>query len=146
MQGSMGKSAAYGLGGALVAFLLGSVAPQPWGSIVLWSLLGLQSLRFAYLLLRRTTMYTAAAGGLCMALSCMGAVMAYTSGARPLDRMATAIPMITAGVIGLLLTLVVTPRVYKDQWARWREYQGRLKHGLWDFVLLRNLPDLRHSV
>ena len=138
------RSALYGFVGGIVAVLLGTVAPQPWGRVVLWSLLALQALRLTWMFLRRTTMYTSAAAAFFLALSCVSVAVGVATG-RPFMTLFTTISTLPLLVVWLILQLIVAPRVHKDQAERLKARMRAAKLTLWDVALVRHMPDLRHS-
>lgn len=131
----------YGLLGGLIMAYLIRFAPQPLGSIVLWSLLTVQLSVGAARMWQRMRLplvTTALALGAVGTLLHLGlSLFGYTFLATPLGwrivfwLLALPIP----------ISFYIEARLHPQQWAAW---EAVIRDStVWDILLLRHIPDLR---
>ena len=139
-----GKGAIQGVVAGTLGVLLGVIAPQPWGGMILWSLVSLVGMRGTWIVIHRTTMYASAVGGALMTVASLGVVIAVAAGYRfPAFPVAIAIPVFGLFGAGFVATLAAR-RLYPDQVRRILEHMQGSRFSAWDLFLMRNIPDLRH--
>jgi hypothetical protein len=138
-------AAVYGLLGGVWMFMLGRVAPQSAGSVVLWGGYAVYGVWGGITLWRRTglpfataAVFLATAIALLMALAIAG----WPFPQRPPGWLTP----VTALLLLLPILLVVESRVHPGQWAQWKAYAE--DKNAWDILLGRHVPYLRdtHSV
>ena len=139
----MRGAAVHGALGALWMFLLGTVAPQPIGAVVLWALFAVYGAWGATVVWRRTALPFATASALLATLiAALLAGLAMRGWAFPALPPGWTVAIVAAMFLGPIL-LLVESKVHPLQWARWKAYADN--KGAWDILLGRHVPDLRQS-
>jgi len=133
-------SAMYGLVLGAGFFALTTLAPQPVGSAVWWSLLAGQLSWGASITWRRTRLpfATAAmlAGAGASAIVAVATVLGYAFSFLPIVWAVPVFGLLALGPVCLLLESRMHPR----EWSHWGTY---MEHkSAWDILLCRHIPDL----
>ena len=136
-------SAFYGLLITLVMFLVGVVAPQPAGSLVLWGGLAIHGAWGATVLWRRTRLPFAtaavAAGVFASIAFAVLSLYGYTFASPPRELRSALLIVCLVLLIPLLLFL--ESNVHPAEWQRWKRFMENKT--AWDIVRARHIPDLR---
>lgn len=139
------QAALYGLLFGVVMFLLGDVAPQPAGSLVLWGGLALHGSWGARVLWRRTRLPFATAAVLVAVLLSLTFASASLEGytlATPPQDLRWVVTIVGLALLSPVL-LFVESKAHAAEWARWKEFME--DKTAWDILLGRHVPDLRRS-
>ena len=129
------------IGIAIVVFT--RIAPQPTGSIVLWSFFAVQLAWGAVTCWRRTGLpFATTAMGIGGTLSASLAVLAATGRVFPDLPRELWIPL-GIGLISGPLFLLIESRVNRAKWKQWSDYMER--KNVWDILTARHIPQLRNG-
>lgn len=137
----MKAAAGYGLLFGFTSGLLTNVAPQPWGGILLWGFLALQSAAMTIVLLRRTRLPFASLS--CVIATIVSAMAALLYGAG-YDLFTFPLPWAAffwTGFFVIPIVLYVDKFVNPDQWQAWRRHMDECS--TWDIFQGHHIPDLR---
>jgi hypothetical protein len=137
--------ARYGLFLGLLMVALGQWAPQPAGSILLWTMLSVQSGVGLWIEWHRLRLPWLAAGGIA-ALAVSLAMIPVSALGFNLATMISALPLpvvvaIWSGV--LCVPLSIGLEALRGS-AEWRAWAAHMEHAtLWDMLTFRHIPRLR---
>jgi hypothetical protein len=137
----MWGSAAYGLFMGVAFVLLGEVAPQPVGSIVLWGALAGQLTWGTGVCWRRTGLpFATAAMAIGAATAGLLTVLAASGNVFPDLPLGWWVP-VGFGLFSGPACLFVESRIHRAEWKRWRDYME--PKNAWDIFTGRHIPNLR---
>jgi hypothetical protein len=137
----MSAAAQFGLLLAVTTVVATEVAPQPHGSIILWSFFTVQLAWAARVCWRRTGLpYATAAMGEGAVVSALLAVLAATGLVFP-NFPATLWAVLVLSLAAGPILLWIESRKNPAQWRAWKNYMERVS--LWDVVTMRHIPKLR---
>jgi hypothetical protein len=137
----MSAAAQFGLLLAVTTVVATEVAPQPHGSIILWSFFTVQLAWAARVCWRRTGLpYATAAMGEGAVVSAMFAILAANGHVFP-NISAAYWVVVAIGLAAGPLLLWVESRKNPERWRAWKNYMERVS--LWDVVTMRHIPKLR---
>lgn len=137
-------AAVYGAVGAVWMFLLGTVAPQPAGSVVLWGSLTLYGAWGTVVFWRRTALpFVTLAVLLASLTAALLAALAFRGWPFPNVPDGWMAPIVALLILGPIL-LVVESRLHPLQWTRWKAFAE--DKSAWDILLMRHVPYLEETV
>jgi hypothetical protein len=135
----------YGLFIASLMFALDEWAPQPTGSMVLWTLLAALMLRSLWVASRRLRLPWLAAGGAAGFLVSLAMIPISARGLN-VASIATELPLVDVAAIWsalLFVPLCVGLESLRES-PEWRAWSARTEHAtFWELVTLRHAPRAR---
>lgn len=137
----MSGAATYGLFIGASIVLLGQVAPQPWGTVVLWTLITGQLIWGAVICWRRTGLpYATTSMAIGAVISALFAILAVLGqiGWPPLKLVAAGLAVPVMVVCNL-----AESRAHPAEWQEWRAHMDRTN--AWDMFVGRHIPYLRKN-
>ena len=141
----MPAAAKYGLLLALLMFALGQWAPQPAGSVVLWTALSVQAAFGLWIIWHRLRLPWLLAGSIAALLVFL--VMIPIS-ARGLNLATIAIELPLLAVVAIWSALLFVPLSLGLESLRkspeWQAWSAHAEHAtLWDMITFRHVPHIR---
>jgi hypothetical protein len=124
---------------------LGQWAPQPAGSILLWTMLSVQSAAGLWIEWRRLRLPWLTAGGIAALLVSLVMIPLSARGLN-LATIATALPV--PAVVAIWSALLCVPLSVGLETLRaspeWRAWSAHMEHTtVWEMITYRHMPDLR---
>jgi hypothetical protein len=134
----------YGVAFAVLMFVLGRWAPQPAGSIVLWSMLSAQVALTLWIIWHRLRLPWYSAGGVAALLASLAMIPVSARG-LDLATMVTALPLpIVVGIWSAILfvPLAIGLESLRDS-PEWRALSAQTKRAsLWEMITLGHVPHI----
>jgi hypothetical protein len=139
----MTAAGTYGFALGTATVILGSLAPQPGGSVALWTVLAFDLLTAAAVTWRRTGMPFATASMVSGAAQ-LG-LMAWLAfhGHRLLDMSADRLVAFGLWIAVGVALLYLESLVNKEKWQIWKDHTERVS--FWGMLLMRHIPQLRNG-
>jgi hypothetical protein len=132
---------AYGFFIGIVFFVLSDLIAQPLGSLVFWSVVGIQLSWAAVTCWRRTGLPFATASMASGAVT-SGCLVVLAAMGSPFPNLAPESWVFFAGATALgPLFLFIESRVNPSRWKQWAQHMERTK--AWDMFTGRHIPQLR---
>jgi hypothetical protein len=134
----------YGLFLALLMFALGKWAPQPAGSIVLWTALSVQTVLGLWITWHRLRLPWFSAGGIAALLVCLAMIPVSARGLN-LATIGTELPQLVAVAIWsavLFVPLSIGLESLRNS-PEWRAWSARMERAtLWEMITFRHVPNI----
>lgn len=135
----------YGLFLSLLIFALDTWAPQPAGSIVLWTALSVQAVLGLWIVWRRLRLPWFSAGAIAALLVSLAMIPISARGLN-LATIATEMPLLVVVAIWsavLVVPLSIGAESLRDS-PEWRAWSARVERAtLWDMITFRHVPSIR---
>jgi hypothetical protein len=136
-------SVKYGLFLALLMFVLGTLAPQPLGSIVFWTALSVQAVLGLGITWRRLRLPWFSAGGIAALFVCLAMIPISARGLN-LATIGTELPLSVVVAIWsavMFVPLSIGLEALRDS-PEWRAWSARVEHAtLWQMITFQHVPD-----
>lgn len=143
----MSAGVKYGFVLGVLFVLLGQVAPQPAGSVVLWTALSVDAGVSAWIIWRRLPLPWFRVG---MIAALLVSLIMIPISARGLNlaTIATELPLpaviaIWLGALWVPLSIGLESLRDSPEWRAWKAHQEHA--GLWDVITFRHVPDMRSA-